>query len=40
MARWHAEFESAAPDDHEEFLKFLQISKEEIRRIREWSRKK
>jgi len=39
MARWHAEFESAAPDDHEEFLKFLQISGEEIRRIRNWSRK-
>jgi DNA-binding transcriptional MerR regulator len=39
MARWHAEFESAAPDDHQEFLQFLQIPKDEIRRIREWSRK-
>jgi DNA-binding transcriptional MerR regulator len=39
MARWHAEFEAAAPDDHEEFLKYLQISREEIRRIRDWSRK-
>jgi MerR family transcriptional regulator, thiopeptide resistance regulator len=40
MARWHAEFEAAAPDEHQEFLYFLQISKDEIRRIREWSRKK
>ena len=40
MARWHAEFETAAPDEHHEFLQFLEISKDEIRRIREWSRKK
>ena len=38
MTRWHAEFEKSAPDDHEAFLKFLQIRPEEIRAIRERSR--
>ena len=38
MTRWHAEFEKSAPDDHEEFLKFLQIRPEEVEAIREWSR--
>ena len=38
MHRWHREFERAAPDDHEEFLKYLQIAPEQIRSIREWSR--
>src|SRR5574340_648899 len=28
MNRWHAEFEKSAPDDHEEFLKFLHIRPE------------
>lgn len=39
MHRWHVEFERAAPEDHQEFLGSLHISPDEIRRIREWSRK-
>jgi DNA-binding transcriptional MerR regulator len=39
MRRWHAEFERSAPDDHQEFLQYLQIPADEIRSIREWSRK-
>ena len=39
MERWHVEFERAAPDEHQEFLEFLQIPADEIGRIREWSRK-
>lgn len=39
MHRWHAEFERSAPEEHQEFLEFLHIPKEEIRSIREWSRK-
>ncbi len=38
MRRWHAQFEKDAPEDHEEFLRFLRISDEEVKRIREWSR--
>ena len=38
MHRWHQEFESAAPEEHQEFLEFLRIGKEEIQSIREWSR--
>jgi len=37
--RWHAEFEKAAPNEHQEFLEFLNIPAEEIRSIRDWSRK-
>ena len=39
MHRWHVEFERSAPDEHQEFLEFLHIPKEEIASIREWSRK-
>jgi hypothetical protein len=39
MRRWHSEFEKAAPQEHEEFLKFLHIPAEEAAGIREWSRK-
>ena len=39
MHRWHAEFERLAPEEHQEFLEFLHIPKEEIDGIREWSRK-
>jgi hypothetical protein len=39
MNRWHAEFEKSAPEEHQEFLEFLHIPAEEIRSIREWSRK-
>ncbi len=38
MNRWHAEFERSAPDEHQEFLEFLHIPAEEIRKIRAWSR--
>ncbi len=39
MRRWHQQFEKAAPEDHQEFLQFLHIPAEEIKKIREWSRK-
>jgi MerR family transcriptional regulator, thiopeptide resistance regulator len=38
MHRWHREFERSAPDDHEEFLKYLHLADKEVRTIREWSR--
>ena len=38
MRRWHKEFERAAPDEHQEFLEYLQIPAEEIAKIRQWSR--
>jgi MerR family transcriptional regulator, thiopeptide resistance regulator len=38
MRRWHAQFEKAAPQEHQEFLEFLHIPAEEITHIREWSR--
>jgi DNA-binding transcriptional MerR regulator len=39
MERWHAEFERAAPAEHQEFLEFLKLPPDEIARIREWSRR-
>ncbi len=39
MNRWHAEFERAAPQEHQEFLEFLHIPAEEIKSIRDHSRK-
>lgn len=36
--RWHKAFEASDPTEHEQFLKYLQIPDEEIRKIREWSR--
>jgi DNA-binding transcriptional MerR regulator len=39
MHRWHAEFERSAPREHQEFLEFLHIPPEEVRSIRDWSRK-
>ena len=39
MHRWHKEFERSAPEDHNEFLQFLNIPAAEIKSIREWSRK-
>ncbi|MFP5226326.1 MAG: MerR family transcriptional regulator [Acidobacteriota bacterium] len=39
MHRWHAEFERAAPAEHQEFLEFLHIGPVEIQKIREESRK-
>jgi MerR family transcriptional regulator, thiopeptide resistance regulator len=38
MARWHAEFERRAPDEHEQFLASLGIPPDEIARIRRGSR--
>jgi DNA-binding transcriptional MerR regulator len=37
MHRWHIKFEKAAPDEHLAFLRFLQISDEEIESIRNWA---
>lgn len=37
MHRWHAEFEKAAPGDHQEFLQYLNIPAEEIQTIRKSS---
>jgi len=39
MSRWHVEFERSAPDDHQQFLEYLQIGAEEIAKIRDWSKK-
>jgi len=38
MTRWHAEFEKAAPEDHQEFLQYLKIDSAEIEKIRQFSR--
>jgi DNA-binding transcriptional MerR regulator len=38
MHRWHAEFEKAAPAEHQEFLEFLHIPEQEIKTIRRRSR--
>ena len=40
MHRWHAEFERSAPEEHQEFLEFLQIPAAEIKIIRGQSRAK
>lgn len=37
MHRWHAEFEKAAPNEHQEFLQYLNIPAEEIQTIRKSS---
>ena len=37
MHRWHAEFEKKAPAEHQEFLEFLHIPKDEVSAIRKWS---
>lgn len=39
MHRWHREFEKSAPQEHQEFLEFLHIPEDQVRAIREWSRK-
>lgn len=39
MHRWHQEFEKSAPAEHQEFLEFLHIPTDEIKKIREWSAK-
>jgi DNA-binding transcriptional MerR regulator len=37
MQRWHRAFERSAPEEHEEFLKYLGIPQPQIRSIRQWS---
>jgi DNA-binding transcriptional MerR regulator len=37
MRRWHAEFEHTAPDEHRQFLEYLNIPGEEAQSIRAWS---
>lgn len=39
MERWHAEFECRAPEAHKEFLLSLGISANEVRKIRDWSKR-
>ncbi len=39
MKNWHVQFEKMEPDAHQEFLESLGIESEEIKKIREWSRK-
>jgi DNA-binding transcriptional MerR regulator len=36
--RWHVEFETAAPEAHQDFLESLGLSRREISGIRRWSR--
>lgn len=38
MKSWHQQFEKMEPEAHQEFLESLEIDKEEIARIRDWSR--
>ncbi len=38
MHRWHGEFERSAPDEHQAFLKYLNIPTDEIAKIREASK--
>lgn len=38
MHRWHKQFEKDAPEDHDEFLRFLRIPADEVKRIRDWSK--
>ena len=39
MRRWHMQFEKSAPGEHQEFLEFLHLAPEEVRSIRDWSRR-
>jgi len=34
MVRWHREFEAKYPEDHQSFLEWLNIPKDEIKSIR------
>ncbi len=38
MKKWHREFEKAYPEDHQEFLEWLNVDKSDINSIREQSR--
>lgn len=37
MKRLHAEFENRLPEEHQQFLEYLQINTKEIKSIRAWS---
>jgi DNA-binding transcriptional MerR regulator len=37
MRNWHITFEKEAPEQHRDFLEYLQISEEEIEKIRSWA---
>ncbi|MGA3125137.1 MAG: MerR family transcriptional regulator [Candidatus Korobacteraceae bacterium] len=37
MRRWHKQFEQQAPEEHQQFLEYLQIPAGEINSIRSWS---
>ena len=39
MRNWHVQFEKMEPEAHQEFLESLGIKPDEIKKIREWSRK-
>ncbi len=39
MHNWHKQFEKMEPEAHQEFLESLGIKPDEIKKIREWSRK-
>ncbi len=38
MKNWHKQFEKMEPDAHQEFLESLSIDKDEVEKIRSWSR--
>lgn len=40
MRRWHKQFEQQAPEEHQQFLEYLQIPAAEIETIRAWSRER
>jgi DNA-binding transcriptional MerR regulator len=39
LSQWHAEFERSAPEEHRQFLEFLNIPENDIERIREAARR-
>ncbi len=39
MRNWHMEFEQSMPEAHQDFLESLRLDGEEIRNIRDWSKK-
>lgn len=39
MQAWHKSFEEMEPQAHQEFLESIGLGKDEIARIREWSRR-
>ncbi len=38
MRNWHKQFEAMEPKSHQELLESLNISQDEIKAIRQWSR--